>query len=341
MLRQECLGSAPLEHGGRLHAARALFPHAPEPFIDLSTGINPVAYPLQPLPPAAFTRLPEPEDVAALEATAARAYGVADPALVAATPGTQLAIHLLPRLHPARRVAVLGPTYGEHEAAWRLAGAEVDITADPDGLADADVAVLCNPNNPDGRVLPASALLRLAERCALLVVDEAFADFAPAGLSLAGALPHPRLVVLRSFGKAYGLAGVRLGFVLAAAERAAGVRAAMGPWAVSGPAIAIGTAALADAPWRAAEAARLAGEAAALDACIAVLGLHVQGGTTLFRLAEGAAAPVVFTALGEAGILVRRFAARSDQLRFGLPGSPAAWARLRAVAATQDRRQSA
>ena len=326
--------SGAVAHGGRLAEARRRFPGAPAPFIDLSTGINPHAYALPELPPTAFTRLPEPEEIAALEAVAARAYGVADPSLVVAAPGTQALIQVLPRLFPLPAVAVLGPTYGEHAHAWRSAGARVIPAASLAELATAPGAVVCNPNNPDGRSWPASVLLAAAPR-GLLVVDEAFADLAddPHGgpLSLAPLLPRPGVVVLRSFGKAYGLAGVRLGFAVAAPEAAAALRAALGPWAVSGPAIAAGRAALADAPWRARMHRRLADEAAALDRCLAAAGLAVIGGTSLFRLAATARAAATFDRLGRAGILVRRFAEQPEWLRFGLPPTPDAWERLRAA----------
>lgn len=302
--------------------------------MDLSTGINRVPYPLPDLAAEVFTRLPEPEALEALQEAAAIAYGAA-PAMVAAAPGTQALISLLPRLLPQRRVAVLGPTYAEHAAAWRAAGshvAEVARFEDLDGAASC--AVLCNPNNPDGRRVPLSALSALADRLAgrggLLVVDEAFADF-EGGTSAVPALPHPALVVLRSFGKAYGLAGLRLGFALSDARTAALIRAALGPWAVSGPAITVGRQALLDRAWAAAAAARLAREATDLDRCLAVAGLHVLGGTRLFRLAEGAHAAALFQQLGTAGILVRRFAAHPHWLRFGIPGQPAEWDRLRAA----------
>jgi cobalamin biosynthetic protein CobC len=210
--------------------------------------------------------------------------------------------------------------------------AEVDDLA---GVQGAEAMVLVNPNNPDGRCHSAAAVCNLAERMAarggLLVVDEAFADFAPADLSAAPLLPHPALVVLRSFGKAYGLAGLRLGFALMAPERAARLRAVLGPWAVSGPAVAIGRQALADTGWRIAAKARLADDAARLDARLAEAGLDVLGGTFLFRLAQGREAPNLFARLGEAGILVRRFAERGDWLRFGLPADEAAWRQLDAA----------
>ena len=308
-------------------AARRLFPGAPEPFLDLSTGINPLPYLVPPLPPEAWARLPEPEAEAALREAAARAYGAADPGLVAAAPGTQALIGLLPRLFPARRVRVLGPTYAEHAAAWAAAGAMVEEVADPGALAGAELAVLCQPNNPDGRRHDPAALLALAGQVGRLVVDEAFADLEEEGLSLAPHLPRPGVIVLRSFGKTYGLAGLRLGFALAEPEAAAALRAALGPWAVSGPALAIGRRALDDAAWRGAAAARLASDAARLDALLTAAGLRVTGGTRLFRLAEGDAAGW-FGRLGRAGILVRRFAARPGWLRFGLPGDATGWSRL-------------
>ena len=324
--------SGPPTHGGRLLLARRRFPGAPEPFLDLSTGINPHAYALPALPDAAFTRLPEPEEIATLEATAAHAYGLADPAMAVAAPGTQALIQLLPRLFPQPEVAVVGPTYAEHAQAWRLAGARVRAVGSPDDLAGAPAGVLCNPNNPDGRRWPAEAL-RQAARPPLLVVDEAFVDLEPDGarLSLAPLLPLPGVIVLRSFGKTFGLAGLRLGFALAAPPQAAAIRAALGPWAVSGPAVAAGRLALADDAWLAAARRSLAQEAAALDGVLAAAGLTPAGGTALFRGATCPDAPLLADRLGQAGILVRSFPDQPDRLRFGIPGSPEAWSRLRAA----------
>ena len=312
-----------MTHGGRLGEARRLFPDAPEPFLDLSTGINPVAYPLPPLPTELFTRLPEPEQVAALGADAARAYGVARGEMVVAAPGTQILIDLLARLRPLSPVRVLGPTYSEYARAWTGAGCQVEYVTDAGALCGATVAVVCNPNNPDGRRLSRAWLLGLADhlaaRSGVLVVDEAFADLEGEALSLAPALPHPAIVILRSFGKTYGLAGLRLGFALAAPEGANAIREALGPWAVSGPAIAIGRRALGDTAWLAATAARLARDARRLDACLTGAGLRVLGGTVLFRLAEMDDASSVFVRLGRAGIFVRRFGDHPGWLRFGVP----------------------
>ena len=316
----------PLPHGGRLYAARRRFPGAPSPFLDLSTGINPHPYPFTPPPPEAWARLPEPEDVEALQEAAARAYGVCDPACVVAAPGTQALIRLLPRVLPQRDIAIPGPTYAEHAAAWRTAGTVVHA-----GLGESRAAVVCEPNNPDGARRGVDLMARLGSGLDLLVVDEAFADF-ETGCSAAAPCPAPGLVVLRSFGKSYGLAGLRIGFALAEAGVAARLRAALGEWAVSGPAIAIGREALADVGWRVAAAARAHGAAARLDAVLVAAGFGIVGGTALFRLASHPEAGVVAERLGRAGILVRSFEAAPTWLRFGLPGCEAAWARLTAAA---------
>ncbi|AWB19795.1 threonine-phosphate decarboxylase [Methylobacterium currus] len=319
----------PIRHGGDLDEARRLFPQAPEPWIDLSTGINPIPYPWPALDASAFTRLPARTDLASLEAAAAQAYG-ARPAHVAAAPGTQALIDLIPRLRPPGRVAVVGPTYAEHAASWARAGHSVATV--PDLTAEADIGVVVNPNNPDGRVMPArdlaAAAARLAERGGWLVVDEAFADLEPVE-SLCGT-PPPGCLVLRSFGKTYGLAGLRLGFAVAGEPLIGTVRRAIGPWAVSGPAIAVGRRALADAAWRREAAEARGRDAARLDGLLKSAGGRIVGGTTLFRTADFADGPSLFTHLGRAGIFVRRFEAAPARLRLGLPPDEAAWTRLAA-----------
>lgn len=328
-----------IAHGGRLTEARRRFPGAPEPFIDLSTGINPIPYSLPALSRECFTRLPEPESVDRLQCVAAATYGVAEPAMIVAAPGTQILIDLLPRLWRLPSIAVLAPTYTEYAHAWKRAGCRVDEVTDLAAMGDADGVVVCNPNNPDGRKIARGELLALADRLStkpdgLLVVDEAFADLEGDGLSMAAALPHPSLVVLRSFGKTYGLAGLRLGFALASATRASEVRTALGPWAVSGPAIEAGSKALADRAWLTRTRAQMAEAAAMLDQVLEGAGLRVLGGTSLFRLAVCEQAPAVFDNLGRAGIFVRRFAEHPNWLRFGLPAGAHAWQRLRAALAS-------
>jgi cobalamin biosynthetic protein CobC len=320
----------PLIHGGDLGAARTLFAGAPEPFIDLSTGINPFPYPLPQLDPAVFARLPEPAAVERLAAIAAEAYGAPSPAHVVAAPGLQILLPLVARLVAPGRAAVLGPTYAEHARVAALSGHAMRDGGTIDDLAGVDLAVVVNPNNPDGRIIGRDALLRLADQLApgLLVVDEAFMEVGPSSESLAPEATRPNLVVLRSFGKFFGLAGVRLGFALAAPEITARLRAALGPWAVSGPALAIGAAALADAAWIAETRAHLAAAAQQLDVLLLGAGLDLAGGTSLFRLVRTPAAAELFDHLGRAGIFVRRFAEQPQWLRFGLPGDAAATQRL-------------
>ncbi len=276
-------------HGGALEVARRLAPDAPTPWIDLSTGINPYPYPVPDLAPEVWTRLPEPEGLARLEAVAAARYR-ASAASVVAGPGSQALIQALARLEPRSRASARSaPTYGGHADAFAAAGAPVEHAASLDAMDDLDVAIVVNPNNPDGRISRRADLLdlhaRLARRGGMLIVDEAFADFGGADETLEPALPASGAVVLRSFGKAYGLAGLRLGFAIASPDIAGRLRAALGPWPVSGPAIAIGSRALADSDWLDATRARLAKDRARLDALLERAGFRILGGTPLFSLA--------------------------------------------------------
>jgi len=325
------VADAPGYHGGKLDAARRLFPDAPEPWIDLSTGINPIPYQIGEIPTEAWTRLPQADDLAALENAARGAYGPGPGADVIAAPGTQAIIQWLPRIFPVRRVGILGHTYGEHAECWRAAGAEVVAAHSLADFAGCDAGVVVNPNNPDGRLIDPAELARAAQTLAaqggLLVVDEAFMDVMPPGMSLIPDLPAGA-IVMRSFGKAYGLAGLRLGFAVATGSLGEGLRAAMGPWAVSGPAIEIGRRALVDRDWLTAATARLGDESRQLDHLLTEAGFTLVGGTPLFRLAECGDAAMWFRKLGRAGILTRPFPTKPSVLRFGIPSDRRGWARL-------------
>ena len=321
-----------VEHGGAIDAAAIRHGIPRRRWLDLSTGINPNPYPLPEVAAETWMHLPDAALDVALRQAAASRYGVADEACVVAAPGTQALIQWLPRLRAPSRVAVLGPTYGEHAACWAAAGHRVTEAAasePPDGGFDVVVAV--NPNNPDGRILEPARLLALLDRLerdsGLLVVDEAFADAVP-DISLAPRAGRPGLVVLRSFGKFYGLAGLRLGFALTSPDMAGRLGRALGPWAVSGPAAAIGAAALGDAPWAEETRVRLTADAGRLDDLLVQNGLAVAGGTPLFRLASHEAAQDLFEHLARTGILARRFSGEATWLRFGLPGGAAEFERL-------------
>jgi cobalamin biosynthesis protein CobC len=317
-------------HGGNINAAGRQFPDAPTPWIDLSTGINPVPYPVTEFPLSSLSRLPESSEQAALEAAAAKAYGAALGTEIVAVPGTQALIQLLPRVVLALRVGILGPTYGEHEKCWRAAGAEIVPAASLSDFDGCDVGVVVNPNNPDGRLLSLGELRQAATQVGTLIVDEAFMDVVQPSASLAPVLPA-NAVLLRSVGKAYGLAGLRLGFAVAHVDLGARLRAALGPWAVSGPAIAIGQRALADSAWLADTIQRLSAESSRLDRLVTTAGFTIIGGTPLFRLGRSPNAGDWFIRLAEAGILVRPFDTDPGLLRFGIPHALSDWERLEAA----------
>ncbi len=322
-----------LFHGGDLAAARRLFPGAPEPFIDLSTGINPHPYPVPRLAADRFTRLPEPGAVNELALAATRAYGAPSAAHVVPVAGTQIVLPIVARLVPPGGAAVLTPGYAEHARAAALAGHSVKAMRGLDDVGDAMLVIVANPNNPDGRLFARGDLLALAadlrQRGGLLAVDEAFMDVAPPHMSLVPDVAKGNIVVLRSFGKFFGLAGLRLGFALAAPPLARRIAAALGPWAISGPAIAVGMQALADTVWIERTRGRLDKAVQKLDAIFADLALPIVGGTSLFRLVQTPAANPLFQHLGEAGIWVRAFEENANWLRFGLPPSERAWKRLK------------
>jgi len=316
--------AALLGHGGRLSAARTAWPDAPTPWLDLSTGINSRPYPAPVLAPETWSRLPDPLALQALEQAAATAFGVADPARVVAAAGSEALIRLLPRLLTARRVAISERTYGGHAEAWRAAGVEPIALDDP----AADLRVVVNPDNPTGQALSPDQILDLTD--GPLLVDEAFVevDRTLSVAALAGAAGHERLIVLRSFGKFYGLAGARLGFLVAEPALAARVRQALSDWPVSGPAIAAGLAAYADQNWALQTRARLVDDAARLDGLLRQAGFEIVGGTPLFRLTRATDAARRFEVLAQAGILTRPFAWDDTLIRFGLPGSEQDWRRL-------------
>ena len=331
----------PVAHGGDLGAARRLFPDAPEPFIDLSTGINPKPYPLPHFSADVYARLPEPSALVALAAAAARAYDVPADYVVAA-PGTQILLPLIAGLVPAGRAAIFAPGYPEHARAAVLAGHTFTAVPTIEAVGDATLVILGNPNNPNGRTFTHDALTGLAaelrRRRGLLVIDEAFMDAAPACLSFASELAPGNVVVLRSFGKFFGLAGLRLGFALAAPALTSRIWSTLGPWAVSGPALAVGAKALADTAWIARTRKQLEASAKRLDATLTAAKLDIVGGTNLFRLVRTPAAQALFQRLGGAGIWVRAFADHSQWLRFGLPANEQQWRRLdRAMVSFRNR----
>ncbi|WP_405406414.1 threonine-phosphate decarboxylase CobD [Paracoccus sp. Ld10] len=312
------------DHGGNLDAAQARFGIGD--WIDLSTGINRRPWPVPPLSHTAFRALPMAAAEQALVRVAADWFGCAvDHVLPMA--GATAAIQLVPRLRPAGRAAVLTPSYNEHAASLTAAGWRVTSALDLDAMAGADLAVVVNPNNPDGREWSPRTLAALAGQVGLLIVDESFADARP-DLSLAPGLPA-NAVVLRSFGKFWGLAGLRLGFALADPALLAPLREAAGPWSVSGPALEIATTAMADRAWADDTVTYHAEAALNLDRLVTRAGWQPVGGTHLFRLYDTPDAQAAQDALARAHVWTRRFPYSDRWLRLGIPGSRDEFARVR------------
>jgi len=318
------------DHGGNLDIAVKRFGGRAEDWIDLSTGINRRAYPIGDLTPRDFSVLPSREDIEALHEAARQAYATSAPVLAVA--GAQAAIQLLPHLTHPGRARILGPTYNEYAPVLTAAGWQVEEVGDLDALAGADLAVVVNPNNPDGRRHDAIALLAQRLLVNRLVIDESFVDAAP-DLSLASEARREGLLILRSFGKFYGLAGLRLGFVLGPLADVATLAAMAGPWPVSGPAIAIGTRALLDRDWASATRMRLVRDTLRLDALADAAGWTLVGGTSLFRLYDVGDARAVQERLARAQIWSRIFGDKPRWLRLGLPGDESEWTRVAATLA--------
>lgn len=326
-----------LEHGGGLLRAAAEYgiPHGD--WLDLSTGVNPNGWPVPPLSADAWLRLPQDHD--GLEAAAAEYYGCEQLLPVA---GSQPAIQVLPRLRAPCRVGMLTLCYAEHPYQWQRRGHRVERFT-PDALAAnidrLDVVQICNPNNPTGDRFEPDLLedwrQRLAERGGWLLVDEAFLDASPQD----SMLPHigkPGLIVLRSVGKFFGLAGARAGFVFAQPALRQALAEELGPWSMAGPAREAVTLALRDTAWQQSMRSKLLRDSARLRNCLERHELAPAGGCELFQWVPGDASLSLHRYLAGHGILSRYFESMPS-LRFGLPRSEQDWARLEQALASWRR----
>ncbi|MEC8580627.1 MAG: threonine-phosphate decarboxylase CobD [Pseudomonadota bacterium] len=315
------------DHGGNLDAAMARFGGTSDDWLDLSTGINPMPYPLPPIPQTSWDVLPRKTEMARLSDIATKVYRT--PARVIATSGAQGAIQMVPWLRAPGRAAVLAPTYNEHAAALRACGWQVDEVSELDALAGADLAVVVNPNNPDGRRTTPDRLKAMSQQVGLLIIDESFGDPAP-DLSLAPQLEQDNVVILRSFGKFYGLAGVRLGFALAQGALADRLADMVGPWPVSGPAIDIACQALADTNWQEQTIDWLMAGSDRMDAMAQKAGWELVGGTPLFRTYATPDATAAQNALAAHHVWSRIFPYSNSWIRLGLPKDDR-WSQLKAA----------
>lgn len=305
--------AAKRDHGGGLDAAIARYGGTRADWLDLSTGINPVPYPVGDLSPDAWTALPDEGAMDRL-LTAARAFWqVPDEAEIVAANGASALIAQMPAVWPGTRVTIPGPTYNEHAAAFRAAGWSVQ----EDGKAELRVVV--HPNNPDGRVW------QVAHHPLPVVIDESFCDILPEASHVAQA--SDTRVILKSFGKFWGLAGLRLGFAICGHTVAQGIRDRLGPWAVSGPALDIAARALEDRNWADTTRARLEADAIRLDR---LTSWDLVGGTPLFRTYAVEDAAALQNRLAQHHIWTRIFPYSKHWIRLGLP-HPDRWDHLEAA----------
>ncbi len=323
-----------LLHGGALDLMKQRFPKAPTPWLDLSTGINPWSYPYAGSSEKAAKHLPTATQFDdCLQAMSTAIDAPAESLLLA--PGSELLIRLLPDIIPARHVCISTPTYGDHAKSWGRSTAKV--TESHDALTDsgrADILVVCNPNNPDGRTWSkdclSDACQRLAERGGWLIVDEAYADLDPK-LSMASSGGKPGLIVLRSFGKFFGLAGIRLGALIAPQSILHAMRERLGVWPVAGPTLEIATQAYSDLRWQIDMRRRLETACERLDAVLSTHELSIDGGTSLYRYLRLADAEATWRVLAEQGVYTRRFKDNPHAIRIGLPSADEDFQRLDAA----------
>lgn len=316
------------DHGGNLAWAIDRFGGTPAQWIDLSTGINRQPYKVPEISAGAWADLPTVTATQRLVTAARRAYNTK--AALVALAGAQSAIQLVPLLSKPGRAVIMSPTYNEHAASLRAVGWQVEEAHSLSALEGADLAVVVNPNNPDGKVYEPTALLSLLPRVGRLIVDESFGDAYPV-LSLAPQAGQAGLVVLRSFGKFYGLAGMRLGFALGHEADIEAMAQLAGPWPVCGPALEIGACALADTAWAQATTTRLMSEIPRMDALAAKAGWTVVGGTCLFRLYDTKDATQAQSQLARHHIWSRIFPYSARWIRLGMPGNETEWSRLEAA----------
>ena len=321
-----------IDHGGALDRAIKLYGGEMSDWLDLSTGINPVAYKMPPLPPSLWARLPDQGLVDQTLSAARQYYGVAETAGGVISPGSQLLIQLYPTLTHVGIAEVLSPTYEEHASNLARVGWQVEAVPDFSDLNDrTSVTVAVNPNNPDGKRISVDEIERvaglLAKRGGFLVVDEAFSD-TEIGASAAHLAGMDGLLILKSFGKFFGLAGIRIGFAFGQKSLTDRLHAMLGPWAVAGTAMEIARKAYGDKDGIAELKLRIAECRRSLSEVLAENGLKEIGGTGLFALVEHPNAEHIYEGLASRHILTRKFAHSPKWLRFGLAAHEVEYWRL-------------
>ena len=327
-----------IKHGGRILAAAKKYHIPVAEWLDLSTGLNPHGWPVPAIPASVWQALPEDDD--GLQAAACQYYEC-DTCLPVA--GSQSAIQTLPSLRSISKVGIISPTYAEHEYNWKLAGHKVIALSFEEvdaHIEELDVLVVINPNNPTGKIIKSDVLLswhqQLSTRGGWLIVDEAFIDVTPEK-SLVSAGTKPGLIILRSMGKFFGLAGIRCGFVISDRELLQRVTNKLGPWQLTGPTRFIAKQALLDKAWQVRSCEELSNASARLSQLLKEHGLTPEGGTAFFQWLSHAEAKEIYEACARKGILTRYFESGVNNMlpsiRFGLPYNDKQWQRLKQVLA--------
>jgi cobalamin biosynthesis protein CobC len=317
----------PIAHGGALAKAIALYGGQREDWLDLSTGINPCPPSMPDIPRHLWQVLPDTDSSAKCLAAARSFYAVPPQAAIIAAPGVQALIQLLPQLRPHKSAVVLAPTYSEYEHVFQRFGSGCSIVDSWDNVPKNGIVVIVNPNNPTGRIVPREGLLAIAKQCAaqggLLIVDEAFCDVAPS-VSIADFAGMDGLLILKSFGKFFGLAGIRLGFAIGTQPDIDRLASLLGPWAVSGPALHVGAGLMGEAGLHKKIAAQIDNMASAQSAA----GLEIIADVGLFQLIKIDNAHAWHDHLARRHILTRAFDGHPHWLRFGLCPDEASRGRL-------------
>ncbi|MFT6098855.1 MAG: cobalamin biosynthetic protein CobC [Arenicella sp.] len=259
-----------VRHGGDLENAITRYGGAVHEWLDLSTGISPWNYPIPQFESSTWRTLPSPETQLIAAASAYYRCLVCD---IAVTPGSQLAIRLIPQLlntalgKKMHAVAIPLIGYQEHANSWQLANHKVIRYRNFDELDTlvsdnlvSDVVVI-NPNNPSAERLSAAGLEKISSMLSgLLIVDEAFSDLEVDYNQHSSLKPlhhNDNVIVLKSIGKFFGLAGARVGFAVGTHPIVHQLQTLLSPWSVAGPSMEVATLALNDRQWQRSQIKRI------------------------------------------------------------------------------------
>lgn len=328
-----------MKHGGNKNEAARAYGIEPAEMIDLSTGISPNPYPLSlsQLDLSDLIELPQEDKAASLKNIMRKAWSVPDSAEIALASGSGALISLIPHIHKGdmRQVYCPEPAYSEHPMAWQRAGFRMipyEAGTIPEIYLNKTAAIIAvQPGNPMGHCASPDAWLELMEKAAahkvMIIMDEAFIDLMPEQ-SLVPYLGRKGLIVIRSFGKFYGLAGVRLGAAIGHPDDITALEDLLGPWPVSAMAVQFAAEAMSDHGWADDQRDWCATQMASLKKELMARGITIIGGTDLYVLIEIEDAKTLQDKLARAGFWTRIFEHYPNWMRLGLARDDAATTRF-------------